>query len=606
MHILRKRLFIMMMLLLMVFNLPMPVNAEEDTKKADKNQDGYIASKDEVVYATLHPSGDQKEMYVVNMLEVTKAGKVVDYGHYESVKNLTDLTDIKQSEDTITVEAPEGKFYYQGNMTDTPLPWHFTITYYLDNEQVEAQELIGKTGHVQMDIDVKQHKKADKAFFENYILQLSLPFDADTTKNIKAEEAVVASAGKDELVTFTAMPDEEATFTAEADVEDFEMDAIEISGVPSTMSIDAPDTDDMTGDIQTLADAIAEVNGGVADLKQGVAELNKGTSDLEDGSSEFKSGLTELDGSSAELVDGSSEINQALQTLDSSLGELDNINLEEFNELQAGISEMSSGFKEAKDGLSALQDSYSDAYGALEKAIDDIPSEQLSESDIKELYESGADRETIDQLVATYEAAQIAKGTFNEVKQGFEAVDTTLGTVIESLGEAEAGVDQVVDELGASLDEMDMGEGMEALQEGVNDLATNYEEFHGGLVAYTNGVSELTNAYQELDGGISDLSSGTDDIETGVGELHNGTNQLERSTSNLPAEMTEEIDQMIDEYDKSNFDAISFVEPDKNEEVFAVQFVLQTESLKKEEQETEDDEQEEEKGVWERFLDLFR
>src|SRR5690625_4742974 len=270
MHILRKRLFIMMMLLLMVFNLPMPVNAEEDTKKADKNQDGYVSSKDEVVYATLHPSGDQKEMYVVNMLEVTKAGKVVDYGHYESVKNLTDLTDIKQSEDTITVEAPEGKFYYQGNMTDTPLPWHFTITYYLDNEQVEAQELIGKTGHVQMDIDVKQHKKADKAFFENYILQLSLPFDADTTKNIKAEEAVIASAGKDELVTFTAMPDEEATFTAEADVEDFEMDAIEISGVPSTMSIDAPDTDDMTGDIQTLADAIAEVNGGVADLKQGV------------------------------------------------------------------------------------------------------------------------------------------------------------------------------------------------------------------------------------------------------------------------------------------------------------------------------------------------
>lgn len=603
MHMIRKILLIVMVTLLMIPSLSITVSAKDDKQN---DQDGYVSSKDEVVYATLHPSGDQKEMYVVNMLEVTKAGKVVDHGHYENVKNLTDLADIKQSEDTITVDAPEGKFYYQGNMTDTPLPWHFTITYYLDNQQVEAQELIGKTGHVQMDIDVKQHQEADKAFFENYILQLSLPFDADTTKNIKAEEAVIASAGKDELVTFTAMPEEEATFSVEADVEAFEMDAIEISGVPSTMSIDAPDTDDMTGDMQTLADAIAEVNGGVADLKRGVAELNKGTSDLENGSSEFTSGMNELDGSSTELVDGSSEINQALQALDGSLGQLDDINLEEFDQLQAGISEMSSGFKEAKDGLTALQDGYSDAYEALEKAIDDIPSEQLSESDIKALYESGADTETVDRLVATYETAQVAKGTFNEVKQGFEAVDTTLGTVIESLGEAEVGVDQVVDELGASLDELEMGEGMGALQEGVNDLATNYEEFHGGLVAYTNGVSELTNAYQALDGGISDLSNGTDDVETGVGELHNGTNQLERSTSNLPAEMTEEIDKMIDEYDKSDFDAISFVESDKNEEVFAVQFVLQTESLKKEEPETDDDEQEEEKGVWERFLDLFR
>src|SRR5690625_1134438 len=105
MHIIRKILLIVMVTLLMIPSLSLTASAKDDTPtKTEKNQDGYVSSKDEVVYATLHPSGDQKEMYVVNMLEVTKAGKVVDYGHYESVKNLTDLTDIKQSEDTITVE----------------------------------------------------------------------------------------------------------------------------------------------------------------------------------------------------------------------------------------------------------------------------------------------------------------------------------------------------------------------------------------------------------------------------------------------------------------------------------------------------------------------
>lgn len=606
MHYMRKLLFIMMMLLLTMPSLPISADAEKDKKKSNEDQTGSIVSKDEVVYATLHPSGDQKEIYVVNMLHVIESGIVEDFGNYSNVKNLTDLSDIEQADDKLTIDASKGKFYYQGNMNETPLPWRFMITYYLNNQEVQAEELIGKTGDVKMVIDVKHQQKVDKAFSENYLLQISLPFDADTTNDIQAKDAVIANAGKDELVTFTVMPEEEATLTVEAEVEDFEMDAIEISGVPSTMSIDAPDTDDMTGDIQTLADAIADINSGVIDLKSGVIELNKGTSELSDGSGEFHSGMTELDGSSVELVEGSNEIQQALQTLDHSLSELDDINLEELDQLQKGISEMASGFKEAKEGISTLQENYNEAYDALDEAMDTIPSEQLSESEIEKLYESGANIDTVDTLVATYEAAQVAKGTYNEVKQGFDAVDSTLGTLIETLDEAEKGIDQIVTELSGSLDELEIDEGMSSLQEGVSSLASNYEEFHNGLVAYTNGVSDLTNAYGDLDSGITDLSEGTADLEEGVGELHKGTNQLERSTSDLPAEMTEEIDQMIDEYDKSDFEPISFVEPEKNNDIFSVQFVLQTESLKKEEPETENEELEEEKGIWEKFLDLFR
>src|SRR5690625_2645300 len=579
---------------------------EESNDKAD-SQEGYIASKDEVVYATLRPSGIKKEIYVVNMLDITEAGVVEDYGNYTSIKNLTDLSDMTQTEDKITVDAPEGKFYYQGNMDNTSLPWDFAITYSLDNKEVSAEELIGKDGHIKIEIDVERNKDVDKTFFENYLLQISLPFDADSTKNIKADDAVIASAGKDELVTFTVMPEKEETFTTEANVENFEMGAIEISGVSSTMSIDAPDTDDMTDDIKTLADAISDVNAGVAELKQGVAELNKGTSELRDGSSQFKSGMNELDGSSAELVNGSSEINQALQMLNRSLNQLDDINLDALQELKKGMSEMSSGFKEAKDGLAMLRENYKKAYEALAEAIDNIPSNNISEEEIMELYASGANKETVDKLVKTYEAAQIAKATFNEVKAGFDAVDTTLSTVIDSIDEAAKGVNQVADELTGSLDDMDIGEGIGQLKDGVSSLASNYETFHSGLVEYTNGVGELASAYHELDNGIQDLSSGTNELADGVGELHKGTNELERATSNLPEEMTEEIDKMIDEYDKSEFDPISFVAPDKNEEIFSVQFVLQTESLKVEEPETEDDEQEEEeKGFWEKFLDLFR
>src|SRR5699024_3737677 len=104
--------------------------------------------------------------------------------------------------------------------------------------------------------------------------------DADTTEDIEADDAVIANAGKDELVTFTSMPEEEETYTVTADVEDFEMEGIDISGIPSTMSIDAPDTDEMTDEIKTLSVAIVDVNLGVVDLKQVTGQVNLSESEF--------------------------------------------------------------------------------------------------------------------------------------------------------------------------------------------------------------------------------------------------------------------------------------------------------------------------------------
>src|SRR5690625_3299669 len=118
MNRLKKILPIIMIIGLMIPAGSLPVaqaEGEESNNEADA-QDGYIASKDEVVYATLRPSGNQKEIYVVNMLDITEAGVVEDYGNYTSIKNLTDLSDMTQTEDKITVDEREGKLYYQGNM----------------------------------------------------------------------------------------------------------------------------------------------------------------------------------------------------------------------------------------------------------------------------------------------------------------------------------------------------------------------------------------------------------------------------------------------------------------------------------------------------------
>src|SRR5699024_10775746 len=153
--------------------------------------------------------------------------------------------------------------------------------------------------------------------------------------------------------------------------------------------------DEMTSDVNTLASAIADVNDGVADLKDAVTELNGGTSELKEGSRQYKNGIAELDDSSTELVDGSEEIYEALTEMNRALDDIDDMDLTELEQLGEGFSEMSNGIEETADGMAMLKENYNDAYDILNEAMDNIPSHDISEDEIKALYQSGADEQTI-------------------------------------------------------------------------------------------------------------------------------------------------------------------------------------------------------------------
>ncbi|WP_088102942.1 hypothetical protein [Halalkalibacter urbisdiaboli] len=569
-------------------------------------QKGEISSKDEVVYANLSATGERQEMYVVNVLEIEKAGEVIDYGEYTTLKNLTDVSPIEQSDSVVSLTAPEGTFYYQGSLADVALPWDISISYLLDGEEIAPEALAGKDGHVEIHIATTENENVDSVFFENYLLQISLALNLDLYSNIQAPDGMLANAGKNKQVTFTVMPEQEATFVLEADVIDFELEGINITAVPSSMSIDAPNIDEMTGDIQTLADAIQEVNDGVGELNDGVSDLNNGVGSLRNGSTEYKQGMSTVAASSSELVNASTNIKQALESMNQSLSEgSPNMNVDELQQLQEGLVQLSAGLHETSKGLVVLNENYATAYGELNKAMQAIPDYTITEEDIQQLYASGANEAVLNQLIETYTAARTAKGTYSAVKEGFDAVTVTLEQVHGALSEMATNVDTMAEGLSTSFEQMNIADSLAPLQEGISSLASNYQAFHSGLVDYTGGVGKLSSSYGQMHTGIVDLSQGTGELENGVSQLHDGTEELYEATSDLPEQMKEEIDQMLAEYDKSDFEPVSFVSP-KNENVDSVQFILKTESIKKEEAEETAQAEEEPKGFWAKLMDLFK
>ncbi|MGR9047488.1 YhgE/Pip domain-containing protein [Halobacillus faecis] len=582
-----------------------PVSAE-DNEKTEPEGKGSYSKKHEVVYTTLDASGDQEEMYVVNNFTIEEPGEIVDYGPYTSVQNLTDVTEIEQQNEKVELHAKEEEYYYQGNLEGKPLPWDIDVSYQLDGEALNPEELVGKDGKLKVSIDTTQNEKADDSFFNNYLMQITMKLDSMVYENIQAPEGTVANAGKDRQVTFTVMPEKEGSFTLSADVTDLEMESIEFAAIPSSMSIDAPDIGGMKNDMGSLSNATAEINQGVGELKNGIAELNDGAASLYDGSERFNSGIQGVSSGSAELVEGSASIKTALQQMNEAVASgSGEVNVSDFAKMEDGLRQLSAGLNEAEKGLTNLKDQYSQAHQAMSQSIEAIPGYQISEQEIQALRESGADQEVVNKLVETYQAAQTAKGTYANVKEAYQAVGPALEQSAGSLNEMTTNLNTMADQIGTGMESMDIGESVQQLQQGLQSLSSKYGEFHEGLKDYTGGVDQLAGSYADIHSGMGSLTNGTSELENGAAELHEGTSELASNTSNLPGEMDSEIEKMVEEYDKSDFEPTSFVS-EKNEKVGSVQFVIKTESIKKDEEQEEAPKKEEEKSFWDRLLDLFR
>src|SRR5690625_5169327 len=132
-----KRIVVVMMVLcLSIPFVPIAAAAEE----------GSFKTKDEVIYATLKPNGDQEGMYVVNSCEIEDQGEITDYGDYDEIKNLSNLEEIEQNENKVSFTASEDEFYYQGDLNNKKLPWSFAVSYQMDGEEMSPDELLGKEG----------------------------------------------------------------------------------------------------------------------------------------------------------------------------------------------------------------------------------------------------------------------------------------------------------------------------------------------------------------------------------------------------------------------------------------------------------------------------
>lgn len=577
----------------LVCSTAIPVYAESDEENTEK---------EEVVYVNLNGDGSVKGIYVVNIFDLKSDNQIIDYGNYESLRNMTTNDEINYSDNTVKIDAEKGKLYYEGKLSSDVMPWNISIRYFIDDQEYSSDEIAGKSGNLKIEITINENTDCTSDFFNNYALQASLTFDTGKCKNISSDGATTANVGSDKQLTYTVLPGKGANYTITADVEEFEMSAVSVNGVPISLSIDVDD-EDLTEKITALIDAVSQLDDGAGELNNGIDELQSGVeNDLQSGVSELQDGGEQINDGAAELKNGGESLKNGTSSLKSATVSLD-----------SGVNSLNDGIKQISDGLNLLNEKSSsltdgsEAFGSalsqIQSALNnvDFSTDNLSKltgasSEIKKGIDTLADSASVLQQSVSFEAY---KNTMKSngldigiLQQNNAAVIQTLQNNLNELNaqiselkaqgadtsQFDGQLQQIADLItlltannaaidGANAYLTAVNENMEMFVEGIRTLQTNYAEFDesingladtlGGLVydlsilsdaidtlvteysKIDDGIGEYTDAVARIVAGYSQLTVGAENLVSGSGQLKNGASTLDSGAFELLSGITE-------------------------------------------------------------------
>ena len=165
---------------------------------------------EETVYGNLDAYGRLKEISVVKALSPNGVSSYTDYGNYTQVENMSSHEEPQQGDGQVTWDLQDAgsRFYYQGMMdtASAELPWTFDVSYKLNGRPMEAKDLAGADGLVEIHVKAEPNEKAETYYRNNMILAVMIPADREKCYSVDAPGSQTQTIGTQTCVVFTALP----------------------------------------------------------------------------------------------------------------------------------------------------------------------------------------------------------------------------------------------------------------------------------------------------------------------------------------------------------------------------------------------------------------
>ncbi len=456
------------------------------------------AAKTESVYINMDYTGSVKKTTVSNHLENSKTGEVDDNSLLASIININGSETFKQDNSHVTWYAKGKDIFYTGTSKEAN-PINVVTKYYLDGKSVKAEDIVGKSGNIKVEISLLNNSLLNtKGNFTPYVVMLGTMIDSDDNSNISITNGKVTDTGTRAIALSVAAPGlydytsisefkslNKVTITYETT--NFEINDIYMVASPKLLSnIDL-----------SVFEKIDELSTSMNTLSDGMDQIESGTKSLSDGTNT--------------LLESSSLFNEKLNTASSALKQISDGSVL----LTEGVDEMLNALNDAKAMLENKDIDGSLANLRVLKSANEATITKMTNPDVSAAYTTYGMKatETEEQMIIRIKTANpnvtdaeltnlvTIKSTY-ELKALLVANNTAINEMIENL---------------------------EELQELLNTLTTKIEE----VKVMKTKVEYLSSSLNEVSTGLTKLSVASNSINEGISTLNDGATKLYAGTSKL-------------------------------------------------------------------------
>ncbi len=554
----------------------------EEVKTASKaGLDSKKVSKQETVYATLDANGKKTDVIVSDWLK-----NAADKGEVKDSSDLKDITNTKGDEkftqdgDSLSWNTGSEDIYYQGK-TDKEMPVGMSITYKLDGKEVSADELVGKSGKLEMKIKYtntsKEKQKVgekDVDIYTPFVMVTGMILPVDNFKNVTIDNGSIVSEGDNDIVMAYGMPGLSEsldldnldlgddvdidlskindkitdTVTIKADVTDFEMKStytVATSEFFSDMDMDdIGSTDDLTDKLDDLTDATQQLidgsdklssnldklnskfgdySDGMDTLKNGVSSAKSGADTLKNGIVTYTSGTDKLLDGVVDYVEGTKTFGKSVKTYSKNTKKV----VDAVGTLQkTGTSKLAKGSNDFNTNLSTYVTTVNTSLNSVDTLAQGIATLHSGVVSLQNGVTGDAGLKAgVKQLKAGVGSLQAGVSGESGIKAGVKSINEGAKNIAVS--------DEQVDTMLTELETLKAGTESEtdkAKIEAIEKYVKASQTVGKAIESSTSDSSALVQGIDKVSAGLTSVDSGLDGLDGGLDKVSAGLSQMEAST----------------------------------------------------------------------------
>ena len=578
----------------------------------------FAFTKEETVYSKLDNSGSNYKTIVSTHIQNTENSDLIeDMSDLLNIKNTNGEETFTQDGSKLTWNANKNDIYYEGK-SEKELPVECKVKYELDGKEIEAKELVGKSGKVKITLQYT-NKEERTVNVNGKSVKMYVPFVVvtggiiknDIAKNVTISSGKVVDDGSKTIIAGIAMPGlQESLGVSKSDVDipndieitmdvtNFEMGNMITYVTPKILEENDLSIfnkiDGIYGKVQTLESSMNQIQDGATALADGTGELANGTNELKTGTSTAYNGANTI----------SNEVNKSIKSL--AADNSDALDEQTLAGIEAQAAAGATLTEEQKAGITAqakasavLTEQQKAGITAQAKASAVLTEEQKAGIIAQAKASAVLTEQQKAGIIANASAAKGAELTETEkalviATAQSTATTTAVNTALKTAQDTatttavatalKTAQDTATSAAKTTASKVASEVGNQVKKEATKKISSQMKTLNNGLNQLTNGLSTLDNGAQALKDGANKLDEGAKTLSTGIKTFNE--EGIKKICNLINGQLKDKVDrvkklkELSEEY--NNFTMLD-KENDGN-----VKFIMIIDSIKKQEEAKQD------------------